>query len=423
MNVLVVGQGGREHALAWKLGQSARVDTVYVAPGNDGIKLVAECVAIEENDVDQLLSFAKVHQVGLTVIGPEVPLLAGIVDAFKEAGLAVFGPSKEAAMLEGSKSYAKEIMHRYNIPTAKSMTFSHYDEAVRYVQQQGAPIVIKADGLAAGKGVTVATTEEEALRALETMMSTRAFGEAGETVVIEECLQGEEVSLMAFVHGETVIPMVPAQDYKRAFNGDKGPNTGGMGAYSPVPHCPPDLVTQITETILNPTATAMVREGRPFTGILYAGLMLTEAGPKVIEFNVRFGDPETQVVLPRLESDLVEVMLTLLSGEKPALSWSDEAVVGVVLASTGYPGAYEKGAPIQGIEAAAEKGLVFHAGTTYRENVWRTNGGRVLLGAGRGRTFTEAREKAYHIVNTIDCEGLFCREDIASKTLRCVGEV
>lgn len=342
MNVLVIGRGGREHALAWKFAQSEKVEKVYVAPGNEGMRDVAIPVDIDENDFDALVLFAKENNVELTFVGPEIPLMNGIVDRFKEEGLRVFGPNKAAAVIEGSKAFTKELMKKYNIPTAAYETFTDYDEAVKYIQKVGAPIVVKADGLAAGKGVTVAMTLEEALQAVKEMLQDVKFGVASKKVVIEEFLDGQEFSLMAFVNGTTVHPMVIAQDHKRAFDGDKGPNTGGMGAYSPVPQIPESAVQEAIETVLHPTAKAMIQENRSFTGILYAGLILTNDGPKVIEFNARFGDPETEVVLPRLENDLVDVCNAVLDESELTLQWSEDAVIGVVLASKGYPEAYKK---------------------------------------------------------------------------------
>lgn len=418
MNVLIIGGGGREHALAWSVNQSELVEHVYVAPGNSGIASIATCVGLEVTDHDALVQFAFQSDIGLVIVGPEIPLLDGIVDRFELEDIKVFGPRQQAAMLEGSKSYAKDIMDRYNIPTGKSKTFADYDEAIEYVKQEGAPIVIKADGLAAGKGVTVALTEEEASGALHHVLKDDAFGQAGAQVVIEEYLEGEELSLMAFVNGTTVVPMVAAQDHKRAFDGDEGPNTGGMGAYSPVPQFSQRDVDQAVVDILQPTANAMVEEGRSFTGILYAGLMMTSQGPKVIEFNARFGDPETQVVLPRLKSDLVDVILKLLNGEHVELQWSDQAVVGVVHASVGYPDTYAKGVPIDGLEEASEAALVFHAGTKQTGKTWKTNGGRVLLVAAKADTIADAQAQAYQASKLIQSDGLFYRKDIAEKALQ-----
>lgn len=417
MNVLVIGRGGREHALAWKLAQSEKVDTVFVAPGNEGMKDVATLINIDEDDFNSLISFAKENKVELTVVGPEVPLINGIVNRFEEEGLRVFGPRKEAAIIEGSKAFTKELMKKYNVPTAAYETFTNYEEAVAYIEKIGAPIVIKADGLAAGKGVTVAMTLEEALAAVKAMMLDAKFGEASKTVVIEEFLEGQEFSLMAFVRGTSVYPMVIAQDHKRAFDNDEGPNTGGMGAYSPVPQIPGSAVQQAIETILHPVANAMVQENRAFTGILYAGLILTEQGPKVIEFNARFGDPETEVVLPRLESDLADVIIRLLDKQEVELQWSEEAVIGVVLASKGYPEGYEKGHAIHGFEKLAEDTLVFHAGTAVKEGTFVTNGGRVLFVACKSSNLQEAKEQVYKELAHIESDGLFYRTDIGQKAI------
>ncbi|MDQ0254062.1 phosphoribosylamine--glycine ligase [Evansella vedderi] len=419
MKVLVIGSGGREHALCWKLQQSVKVSEVFAAPGSDAMKEDGvTAVGIPQEDHGALIQFAKENEIELTVVGPEAPLVSGIVDDFQEAGLTVFGPSKAAATLEGSKQFAKEIMKKYEVPTAQYEAFTDLDAAKAYVHKQGAPIVVKADGLAAGKGVIVAETIEEAIYALDDIMGNRAFGEAGASVVIEECLRGEELSLMAFVHGETVIPMVPAQDHKRAFDGDEGPNTGGMGAYSPVPHIPEDLVKEAEETILRPMARAMVAEGVPFTGILYAGLMMTEGGPKVIEFNARFGDPETQVVLPRLESDLVDVIESVMAGIEMRLSWAEKACAGVVLASEGYPGDYEKGTPIASLPKLSKSQKWFHAGTKGTQNGWRTNGGRVILLSSLGENLDDALQKTYDVLHQQEWPGLFYRTDIGHRAIK-----
>lgn len=417
MKVLVVGSGGREHAIAWKAAQSKRVEEVFVAPGNDGMKDVATVVNIPESDHDALIQFAKENGIDLTIIGPEAPLSAGIVDAFEKAGLVAFGPKKEAALIESSKSFAKEIMKKHNIPTGAYETFTSFEEAKAYVEEKGAPIVIKADGLAAGKGVVVAMTKEQAIEALQNMLVNRQFGESSAKVVIEEYLEGEELSLMAFVHGNIVVPMVGAQDHKRAYDNDEGPNTGGMGAYSPVPQFAAKDVDEAVTKILQPMADAMVKEGRPFTGILYAGLMMTKEGPKVVEFNCRFGDPETQVVLPRLESDLVDVILTLLDGNKPELAWSEEAVLGVVMASKGYPLEYEKGYVIHGFDKLDKETYVFHAGTKEKDGQLVTNGGRVLLFARKAKTLKEAQQDVYREMKKIECDGLFYRKDIGNKAI------
>lgn len=416
MNVLVIGRGGREHALAWKLAQSPQVSTVYVAPGNEGMANVATLVSIDELDFTALAAFAKENEIGLTVVGPEVPLTAGIVNHFEENGLRIFGPRAEAAIIEGSKAFTKELMKKYDIPTAAYDTFTEYEAAANYVKKVGAPIVIKADGLAAGKGVVVAMTEEEALAAVHDMLQDAKFGDASKKVVIEEFLDGQEFSLMAFVKGTTVYPMVISQDHKRAYDGDKGPNTGGMGAYSPVPQIPQEVVDVAVETILHPVSQAMVKEDRSFTGILYAGLILTAAGPKVIEFNARFGDPETEVVLPRLENDLVEVMTAVLDEKPLSLQWSDEAVVGVFLASKGYPEAYEKGYTIS-FGDYSEQALIFHAGTKMKDGVFVNNGGRVLFVASRGKDLASAKEQVYKELQHIKSDGLFYRSDIGQKAI------
>lgn len=415
MNVLVVGAGGREHALAYAFAKSASVTQVYAAPGNDGMENYAECVNIEETDQESLVAFAKEKAVKLTVIGPEAPLLAGLADRFEHEGLRVFGPGEKAAMIEGSKSYAKEIMERCHIPTGAYASFSAYEEAEAYVRRQGAPIVIKADGLAAGKGVTVAMTEAEAVQALQEVLKDNKFGEAGAEVVIEEFLEGEELSLMAFVHGETVVPMVAAQDHKRAYDNDEGPNTGGMGAYSPVPQFTQKNIDEAVEKVLQPAATGLVQEGSPFTGVLYAGLMMTSAGPKVIEFNARFGDPEAQVVLPRLESDLAELLIALLDGEKPEPVWSEEAVLGVVAASKGYPGSYEKNHPIQQVPKSP---LLFFAGVEKKNGVYVNSGGRVLLLSEKAATLGEAKKQVYEKMKELDTGNLFYRTDIGFRALK-----
>jgi phosphoribosylamine---glycine ligase len=417
MNVLVVGRGGREHTIAWKVAQSKQVGTIYVAPGNPGMLDVAQTVDIEETDFDALIQFAKDKQVGLTIVGPEVPLSQGIVNRFQEQGLLIFGPTKEAAILEGSKSFAKDLMKKYNIPTAAYETFTSFDDAKKYIEEKGAPIVIKADGLAAGKGVVVAMTKDEALSSLHEMMEEAKFGAASTQVVIEEFLEGEEFSLMAFVHGDQVYPMVISQDHKRAYDNDEGPNTGGMGAYSPVPQIPNQVVDDAVETILKPTVQAMIEENRTFTGILYAGLMLTKDGAKVIEYNARFGDPETQVVLPRLETDLVEVMVQLLQEKEVQLTWSADAVIGVVLAAKGYPNEYHKGAVISGIQSFTNETMMFHAGTALINNQYTTNGGRVLALVSKGSDLKDAQNTVYCEIKKVECEDLFYRNDIGNKAI------
>ncbi|MCG1023666.1 phosphoribosylamine--glycine ligase [Sutcliffiella horikoshii] len=416
MKVLVIGKGGREHAIAWKFAQSPSVSEIFIAPGNVGMQAIGNLVPIQESDTDALVHFAKENNIDLTMVGPEVPLLNGIVDAFQAAGLQVFGPTKAAALIEGSKGFAKDLMKKYGIPTAGYETFTDYEEARAYIESKGAPIVLKADGLAAGKGVVVAMTDEEALDAVYEMMAESKFGEASSKLVVEEFLDGEEFSFMAFVNGEKVYPMVIAQDHKRAYDGDKGPNTGGMGAYSPVPQISNRVVEEALETVLLPTAKALVKEGRPFVGILYAGLILTKQGPKVIEFNARFGDPETQVVLPRLESDLAEVLTGVLRGEELELKWSEKSVVGVVMASIGYPEAYENGAVIEGADLIGE-GLVFHAGTEGQDGKLLTNGGRVLLVAAQSDSLEKAQKAAYEELSKVKCDNLFYRSDIANKAI------
>ncbi len=414
--VLVIGSGGREHTIAWAFHKSPQVDEVFVAPGNDGMKDVATPVAIDILDFKGLIEFVKTNQIDLTFVGPEVPLVEGIVDAFLEAGLKVFGPKKAAAMIEGSKEFAKDIMKKYDIPTANYDVFTDYEEALNYVKKVGAPIVIKADGLAAGKGVVVAMTLEEAFAALDDMLNDQKFGGAGARVVIEEFLEGEEFSLMAFVNENLVIPMEIAQDHKRAYDGDLGPNTGGMGAYCPVPHIGNDVVDIAVKNVMQKTADAMIQEGMPFTGILYGGLILTEEGPKVIEFNARFGDPETEVILPRLESDFYQVICDVLDKKEVSLNWSNKQAVGVVLASVGYPMSYEKGHPIKNVDEIND--LVFHMGTKKVNDVLVNNGGRVLFVTSLGDTVKDALDKVYNEVGKVESENLFYRSDIAHKAIK-----
>lgn len=418
MKVLIIGRGGREHALCRKVSESSFVEKVFVAPGNHGMEDVAERVLFDESNHEQLIQFAKEQGIGLTIIGPEVPLLEGLADKFKAEGLAVFGPSKLAAEIEGSKSFAKEIMRKYEIPTADYAVFTNYEDAKKYIEEKGAPIVIKADGLAAGKGVTVALNLEEALQSTEEMLVGQKFGEASARVVIEEFLSGEEFSLMAFVNGEVVIPLEIAQDHKRAFDGDQGPNTGGMGAYSPVPHIPNETVETAIETILKPAARAMVQEGRSFCGILYAGLIASEKGPKVIEFNARFGDPETQVILPRLQSDLVQTILDVLAGKAPELVWDEQSMVGVVVAAKGYPETYEKGAILKGLTDFSEEVYTFHAGTNKNQlGEFETAGGRVLLVGAKAESLKEAQDIVYQELDKLKCDGVFYRKDIGFKAI------
>lgn len=418
MNILIIGRGGREHAIAWKVSQSPLVEKVFVAPGNDGMTGVATLVSIHEDAQEQLVAFAKVNNVGLTIVGPELPLINGVVDTFEKEGLKIFGPRKSAAMLEGSKEFAKQIMEKHTIPTAAYKTFTDYESARMYIEEIGAPIVIKADGLAAGKGVTVAMTKDEAFQTLHEMLVEEKFEEAGRKVVIEEYLEGQEFSLMAFVNGTNVYPMVIAQDHKRAFDGDEGPNTGGMGAYSPVPQIHYEIVQTAIKSVLYPMAEAMMKEQCPYTGVLYAGLMATTKGPKVIEFNARFGDPETQVVLPRLESDLVQVLLDLLEDKQVELKWSEQAVIGVVVAAEGYPNKYKKNTPIHGLDNGSSDSLVFHAGTKLSEGTYVTNGGRVLLVASKADSLELAQEQVYKELKKLSPEGVFYRKDIGDKALK-----
>lgn len=420
MRIMVVGGGGREHAIVWALKKSEKVKEIFCAPGNAGIAQLAECVPISVMEFDELISFAKDAYIDLVIVGPDDPLAAGLVDAFEAAGIPAYGPSKAAAEIEGSKIFMKDLLKKYHIPTAAYETFTDYESALSYLREQTVPIVIKADGLAAGKGVTVALTMEEAEKALREAMVDKVFGNAGNQIVIEQFLQGQEMSILAFVDGETVRAMVPAQDHKPIFDGDKGPNTGGMGTYTPLPHIDPAIVQQSIDTIIIPTAKAMVSEGRPFRGVLFAGLMITKDGPKTIEFNARFGDPETQVVLPRLETDLVDIVLASLNGRLDQLDiqWSNEAAVCVIVASEGYPGSYPKGKVISGLEAAEAQGaLIFHAGTAKQDDQIVTSGGRVLGIVGRGRDIAEARNRAYEAVAVIDFEGKQNRTDIAAKAL------
>ncbi|MDP5277090.1 phosphoribosylamine--glycine ligase [Chengkuizengella axinellae] len=418
MKVLVIGRGGREHTIIWALNKSPKVEKIYCAPGNAGIAELAECVDINEHSFEELGNFAIDNNIDFVVVGPEDPLFAGIVDYFEEKNIPVFGPRKNAAIIEGSKVFTKDLMKKYNIPTAVYESFDSYENALQYLHEQKVPIVIKADGLAAGKGVIVAQTMEEAEAALKDMMLDKVFGEAGNNVVIEEFLQGQEMSILAFVDGEVVRPMVPSQDHKPIFDGDKGPNTGGMGTYSPVPHIPQAVVDEAIETILIPAAKAMVSEGRTFKGILYAGLMITENGPKTIEFNCRFGDPETQVVLPRLQSDLAEIFLATINGtlQDIEINWSEEAAVCVVLSSGGYPGSYEKGIPMTGLDQV-EESVVFHAGTALKDGKIVTNGGRLVGVTATGADIAGARQKVYADVEKIQYDGKHYRTDIAQKAL------
>lgn len=420
MKVLVVGSGGREHALCWKIAQ--RPDTeVYVAPGNIGMVDVATLVNIKVDDIAGLVDFAKAEGIDLTVVGPELPLTLGIVDAFQEARLACFGPNKAAAKLEGSKAFSKELMKKYGIPTAAFDTFTDVDKAKAFVDEIGVPCVVKADGLAAGKGVIICMTREEADKAIEDMLTDHAFGDASATIVIEEYMVGPEVSVLAFADGKTVLPMVSAQDHKRIFDGDKGPNTGGMGAYSPAPVYTEALSAEVNKTIIEPTIAAMAAEGTPFTGILYTGLMLTEKGPRVLEYNVRFGDPETQPIMVRMKSDIVALFQACVDGklDEAALEWHDEAAVCVIMASGGYPASSEKGVPIHGLDdIAAEEAIVFHSGTAEKDGEIVTNGGRVLGVTAKDATIKGAIDKAYAAVEKINFDHMQFRRDIGARALQ-----
>lgn len=421
MKILVIGSGGREHALAWKLKDSPHTEKLYAIPGNPGMAALAECVPqISPTDNAAVVAFAKENGIDLVVVGPEAPLAGGIVDALAAAGTKAFGPAKLAAEIEGSKAFSKDLMKKYGIPTAKYEVFSDAAAARAYVKAEGAPIVVKADGLAAGKGVVVAMTEAEALAAVDEIMEGEAFGAAGSRVVIEEFMTGEEVSILAFTDGRTIRAMIPSQDHKRAYDGDEGPNTGGMGAYAPAPVAPPALVAEVQKTVLEPTIRAMEKEGRLYKGCLYAGLMVTEDGAKVVEFNCRFGDPETEVVLPLLKGDLVEIMLACIDGNlaNVEIPWSAGAAVTVVLAAGGYPKAYEKGAEITGLAEAAAKGcLVFHAGTAEKDGAVVTAGGRVLNIVAEAADIKTAVEKAYRGVDCVHFADAFCRRDIAHRAL------
>ena len=421
MRVLVIGSGAREHAIAWKLRQSPRVDTLLVAPGNAGTAAIATNVPVASTDILGLLKVAQEQRVDLTVVGPEPPLAEGIVDAFQERALPIFGPTKAAAQIEASKGFAKELMQRYDIPCAQGSTFDSYREAQRYIQQHDVPMVVKADGLAAGKGVTVATTRQEALVAARACLQEKVFGPAGERVVIEEYLEGREVSVFSFTDGEALSPPVAACDYKRVYDYDEGPNTGGMGSYSPPEFWDASLAQEIVGHILRPTVHALAREGRPYKGVLYGGIMVTSDGPKVFEFNCRLGDPESQVLLPLLETDLVDIIQAVLQGNltKTPIQWSEESCVGVVMASQGYPGEYQRGMVITVLDTVPEDAILFHAGTrlAVREEAGITDvvtdGGRVLTVAARGPSLAAAREQAYAGLEGVHFQGAFYRRDIA----------
>jgi phosphoribosylamine--glycine ligase len=415
----VVGSGGREHALAWALSRSPSVEALFAAPGNAGIEEEARCVPVDASDLAGLVHLAERKRIDLTVVGPEAPLVAGLVDALDARGLGAFGPTAAGARIEGSKAWAKELCARYGIPAPRSESFTDVTSAIMHLDAFEPPWVIKADGLAAGKGVVIAPSREDAVQAVEACLVDRAFGEAGDTVVVEEHVTGREVSVLALADGRTVVPLEPAQDFKRALDGDRGPNTGGMGAYSPVPFVDRGLRDRIRTEILEPTVKALETEGISYRGVLYAGLMLTEDGPKVLEFNARFGDPETQAIIPRLEGDLAETLLACaegdLNGREPR--WSPEACVTVVLASGGYPGHHETGLPVEGLEETGkfDKVEVFHAGTARRDGRVMTAGGRVLAVSALGKDLAEARSRVYEACGRISFEGKHLRTDIAEE--------
>ncbi|MBR6511189.1 MAG: phosphoribosylamine--glycine ligase [Phascolarctobacterium sp.] len=424
MKILLIGGGGREHALAWKLAQSPKVESILAAPGNPGIAELpkCECVALNLDDLEKVADFAEDNGIELTVVGPEATLVAGIADVFKRRGMPVFGPSKAAAQLEGSKAFSKELMAKYDIPTAFFKVCEDIETAKAYVEEKGAPIVVKADGLAAGKGVVVAMTKEEALAAIDDMMGDQIFGNAGARVVLEEFMEGEEASLLAFTDGKTVVPMIAAQDHKRIFDNDEGPNTGGMGTYAPAPVMTDVLRLKATEIVLKPVVAAMAAEGTPYQGCLYAGLMINGDSVKVVEFNCRFGDPETQVIMPLLDGDLAEIMLACATGtlDEVEVAWHDKAAVCVVMASGGYPGKYENGKEITGLaEANADEAtVVFHAGTKAVDGKVVTAGGRVLGVTSVDKNIRDARDRAYAAVEKVKFDQVFYRKDIAWRALK-----
>ena len=426
MKVLVIGGGGREHALVWKISQSPRVKKIYCAPGNAGIAQLAECLSVSAEDVKGLTARAEKERVDLTVVGPEAPLTLGIIEAFKEKGMRIFGPSQKAAEIEGSKAFAKNLMKKYGIPTGDSQTFTDHGPAVKYAKGKGAPLVVKADGLAAGKGVIICRSVDEALSALDLIMVQKAFGAAGGKVVVEEFLEGEEASFLAFTDGETVLPLPTSQDHKAIYDKDQGPNTGGMGAYSPAPVVNKKVHREVMEKVMIPTVRGMAKEGRKYQGVLYAGLMIKEEKTKVLEFNARLGDPEAQPLLMRMKSDLVPVLEATIDENlaQQKIEWEDRASVCVVIASGGYPGSYEKGKAISGLQEAAKvrDTFVFHAGTTLKEGKVVTNGGRVLGVTALGSGIQEAIQRAYEAVAKISWEGAYYRKDIGQKALQRMGK-
>ena len=422
MKVLVIGSGGREHALVWKITQSPKVSQIYCAPGNAGISKLAQCININADNIEKLVNFAQEEKIDLTIVGPELPLSNGIVNEFNRKGLRVFGPSKKATEIESSKVFSKYLMKKYNIPTANYEVFQNSEKAFDYIKQQVFPLVIKADGLAAGKGVFIVKDLLQARDALDALMEEKKFGEAGRQVIIEEFLEGEEVSILAFCDGKTIVPMVSSQDHKKIFDNDRGPNTGGMGAYSPVPFYPDEFEKRVLEEILKPTVKGLQSEGREYKGVLYAGLILTKQGPKVLEFNARFGDPETQVVLPKLKTDLIDILNAVIEGtlHKINIEWEDNAAVCVVVASGGYPGKYQKGKVISGLERLEKMKdiIVFHAGTKFQDDKIITSGGRVLGITAWDENISKAKERAYKGVKEIYFEDMYYRKDIASKAIK-----
>jgi phosphoribosylamine--glycine ligase len=422
MKVLIVGGGGREHAIAWKLSQSRYVDKIYCTPGNAGIAEIAECIDVDSSDFSSLVDFVKYEWIDLTVVGPEDPLSRGIVDVFERDGRRIVGPTKAAAQLEYSKVFSKEFMKKHRIPTAEYKVFTSYIHAEDYVRMKGAPIVIKADGLAAGKGVFVASTVDNAIDAVRLIMKDKAFGDAGEKVIVEECLQGEEASFMVFTDGKSIVPMVSSQDHKRVFDNDEGPNTGGMGAYSPAPAVTKEIESAVMNTVMKPTIEGLRSEGIKYKGILYAGLMINNGNPYVLEFNCRLGDPETQPVLLRLDSDIVEILMAITDEKLSELdiNWKDESAVCVVLASGGYPGKYERGMMISGLNDVKKMDdvVVFHAGTAFNNSDIVTNGGRVLGVTALGSDIKAAKDRAYEAIKKVRFEGMHYRKDIADKAIK-----
>ena len=415
MNVLIVGSGAREHALAWKIAQSPNISKLFVAPGNAGTNLIATNLSIKPTEINQLLKAAEQLKIDITIVGPEIPLSLGIVDDFEKNGMKIFGPTKIAAQIESSKVFSKYIMNKYGIPCSAGKSFSNYKEAKEYIKTQDLPLVIKADGLAAGKGVIIASSYQEALKAISDIMEKRVFGSAGEQIIIEEFLTGKEVSLLSFTDGITVKPMIPACDYKRVFDNDKGPNTGGMGSYSPPGFFNQTLINQVMQDIIEPTIRGLSSEGIQYKGVLYTGLIMTDNGPKVLEFNARFGDPEIQAIIPRLKTDLLSIIDTIITVKLNSIDieWNDNSCIGIVMASGGYPSKYETGFPIKGLDDVDKDVIVYHAGTRLDNNDIVTDGGRVLTVTATGNTMKEAREHVYNNVKKINFQNSHYRNDIA----------